>query len=321
MRYTRLGGTGPLVSAIGLGTLALSGAYGRVDPGEAARLVRKALDSGVTLLDTADFYAGGQVESLIGRVVSGRADDVVVSTRGGVGAGGPDGPAVFDGRPDRLQRSCESSLRRLRTDCIDLYFLHCQDERVPLEESVTRLAELVRAGKIRRLGVSGGTPEQVRRAHAVHPVSAVGVEFSLWGPLPSPELLATTYELGITVVAARPLGRGFLTGRIKPAAGFGADDWRCGDPRFGADHRRHSLRRLRALDTEAAQLDLGTGRLALSWLLSQGEHVVPVPSTRDLVHLEMNLMASSVELPPETLGKLAGLFVAGHYAQSPSPLL
>lgn len=321
MRYTRLGPAGPLVSAVGLGTLALSGAYGQVEPREADRLVRRALDAGVTLLDTADFYAGGQVESLIGRVVAGRADEVVVSTRGGVRVGGPDDPVVFDGRPHHLERSLNASLKRLRADCIDLFYLHCQDERVPLEESVAGLAELVRAGKIRCLGLSGGTAEQVRRAHAVHRVSAVGVEYSLWGPLPAPELLATARELGIAVVAARPLGRGFLTGRIRPRAGFEPDDWRCADPRFRPEHQRRGSRNLQELESAAAQLDLGAGRVALSWLFSQGEHVVPVPSTRDPVHLEMNLAASSVELPSETLDRLANLLPAVHYTQPASPLL
>ncbi|MFG1710000.1 aldo/keto reductase [Nonomuraea sp. M3C6] len=321
MRYTRLGPAGPVVSAVGLGSLALSGAYGRVDPGEADRLVRRAVDAGVTLLDTADFYAAGQVESLIGHAIAGRADQVVVSTRGGARVLGPKGPVLFDGRPDFLERSCDASLKRLRTDCIDLYYLHCQDERVPLEASMGRLAELVRAGKIRHLGLSNGTPEQIQRAHAVHQVCAVGVEYSLWGRCPGPELLATARELGIAVVAARPLGRGFLTGRMRRQARLVPGDWRRADTRFRPEHRRSSAGRLQALESVAAQLDLGTGRLALSWLCSQGEHVVPVPSTRDLVHLEMNLAAAPVRLPPETLDTLAGLFPAGHYAQSPSPLL
>ncbi|GIM98959.1 aldo/keto reductase [Planomonospora venezuelensis] len=320
MRYTRLGPGGPVVSA-GLGTLALSGAYGPVGPREADRLVRRALDAGVTLLDTAGFYADGQVESLIGRVLAGRAGEVVVCTRGGARAGGPGGPFVFDGRPHELERSLHASLRRLRTDCVDLFSLHCQDTRVPVERSVAGLAELVRAGKIRRLGLSGGTAEQVRRAHAVHAVSAIGVEYSLWGPRPSPELLATARELGIAVIAARPLGRGFLTGRVRPQAGFEPDDWRRADPRFHPDHRRSSCPRLQELESVAAQLDLGAGRVALSWLFAQGEHVVPVPSTRDPVHLEMNLAASSVELPPETLGKLDDLFPAARHARSASPLL
>ncbi|GIH96799.1 aldo/keto reductase [Planobispora siamensis] len=321
VRYTRLGPGGPVVSVVGLGTLALSGAYGPVGPREADRLVRRALDAGVTLLDTADFYADGQVESLIGRVLAGRAEEVVVCTRGGVRVGGPGDPVVFDGRPHELERALHASLRRLRADCVDLFYLHCQDTRVPLEESVAGLAELVRAGKIRRLGLSGGMTEQVRRAHAVHAVSAVGVEYSLWGPLPSPELLAAARELGIAVIAARPLGRGFLTGRVRPQARFEPGDWRLADPRFHPDHRRSGASRLQELEAAAAQLDLGAGRLALSWLLSQGEHVIPVPSTRDPVHLEMNLAASSVELPAETLGRLDELFPAAHHAQSASPLL
>ncbi|MCK2216262.1 aldo/keto reductase [Actinomadura sp. ATCC 31491] len=321
MRYTRLGPAGPVVSVIGLGSLALGGAYGQVDQGEAARLVRRAIDAGVTLVDTADFYAGGAVESLIGRALAGRAGEVVISTRGGVRSPGPAGPVVYDADPDFLETSCDASLRRLRADCIDLYYLHCQDERVPLEDSMARLSELVKAGKIRHLGLSGGTPEQIKRAHAVHEVCAVGVEFSLWGPPPSPVLLDTARELNLAVVAARPLGRGFLTGRMRQHARLAPADWRQADPRFRPEHRRFADRRLRALEDVAAQLDLGTGRLALSWLFSQGEHVVPVPSTRDQVHLEMNLAAASVRLPPHILDTLAGRLPAGHYAQSPSTLL
>ncbi|MFF0307721.1 aldo/keto reductase [Streptosporangium sp. NPDC004379] len=321
MRHTRLGPAGPVVSAVGLGTLALSGAYGPVEPHDAERLVRRALDAGVTLLDTADFYADGQVESLIGRVLAGRSGEVTVCTRGGARVAGPGGPVVFDGRPRELERSLHASLRRLRTDCVDLFHLHCRDTRVPLEESVAGLAELVRAGKIRRLGLSGGTTEQVRRAHAVHPVSAVGVEYSLWGPPPSPGLLAAARELGIAVIAARPLGRGFLTGRVRPQARFEPDDWRHADPRFHPDHRHSSCSRLQELESAAAQLDLGAGRVALSWLFSRGEHVIPVPSTRDPVHLEMNLAAASVELPPETLARLDDLFPVVHCVPPESPPL
>ncbi|KAB8190964.1 aldo/keto reductase [Nonomuraea phyllanthi] len=319
MRYTRLGPSGPVVSAIGLGSLALSGHYGRVDPAEAERVVRRALDAGVTLLDTADFYSAGRVESLIGRAVAGRADQVVVSTRGGVRVLGPHGPVVFDARPELLEQACDASLRRLRTDCIDLYYLHCHDQ-VPVEAGMARLAELVRAGKIRHVGLSGGTPEQIRRAHAVHRLCAVGVEYSLWGRLPAPELLDTARELGIAVVAARPLGRGFLTGRMRRQASLVPSDWRHADPRFGPEHRHSGAGRLRALESVAAQLDLGTGRLALSWLFSRGEHVVPVPSTRDQVHLEMNLAAASVSLSRETVGKLDRL-LPSRAGQSPSPLL
>ncbi|QYC42726.1 General stress protein 69 [Nonomuraea coxensis DSM 45129] len=310
-----------MVSVLGLGSLALSGAYGRVDQGEAGRLIHRAVDAGVTLLDTADFYAAGGVESLIGRALAGRHEHVVVSTRGGVRLPRPAGRAVFDGDPDFLEQSCHASLRRLRTDCIDLYYLHCQDDRVPLEASMTRLADLVRAGKIRHVGLSNGTPEQIKRAHAVHEVCAVGVEFSLWGPPPSPVLLDTARELNIAVVAARPLGRGFLTGRLRRPARLGPGDWRQADPRFRPEHRRFADRRLRALESVAAQLDLGTGRLALSWLFSQGEHVVPVPSTRDQVHLEMNLAAAAVRLPPHIIDALAGSPPAAHYDQSPSALL
>ncbi|MFI6507597.1 aldo/keto reductase [Streptosporangium sp. NPDC050855] len=321
MRYTRLGPTGPVISSVGLGSLALTGVYGRSGTAGADRLIRSALDAGVTLFDTAGFYAGGRVESLIGRAVTGRRDEVVVTTRGGVRRHGPRGTEGFDGRPASLDRDCDASLRRLRTGRIDLFYLDCQDEHATVEASVARLSELVAAGKIGHLGLTGGTPQQVRRAHAVHPITALAVEYSLWGRRPAPGLLATVRELGIAVVAARPLGRGFLTGRVGPHADFEPGDWRRADPRFDPAARRSDATRLRTLEAMAARLDVGAGRLALSWLLAQDDHVVPVPSTRDPVHLEMNLSASSVELPVETREALSALFPSRAAGHSSPPLL
>ncbi|WP_049576456.1 aldo/keto reductase, partial [Nonomuraea sp. SBT364] len=321
MRYTRLGPSGPVISGVGLGSLALTGAYGAVGDTDADRLIRSALDAGVTFLDTAGFYAAGHVESLIGRAVARRGEGVVVATRGGVRRHGPRGTVESDGRPGSLERDCDASLRRLRTGRIGLFYLDCQDERVPVESSVERLSELVAAGKIGHLGLTGGTSQQVRRAHAVHPITAIAVEFSLWGRRPSAVLLDTVRELGIAVVAARPLGRGFLTGRVGPRPAFGPGDWRLADPRFDPERHEACAPQLKTLEAMAARLDVGAGRLALSWLLAQGEHVVPVPSTRDPVHLEMNLAASSVELPADTRDALSGLFPACPPGQSSPPLL
>ncbi|MGW0480484.1 MULTISPECIES: aldo/keto reductase [Nonomuraea] len=321
MRYTRLGPSGPVISGVGLGSLALSGAYGPVGDTDADRLLRAALDAGVTFLDTAGFYAAGHVESMIGKAVARRGDGVVVATRGGVRRHGPRGTVESDGRPGSLERDCDASLRRLRTGRIGLFYLDCQDERVPVEAGVQRLSELVAAGKIAHVGLTGGTPQQVRRAHAVHPISAVAVEFSLWGRRPSQGLLDTVRELGIAVVAARPLGRGFLTGRMGSRPALGPGDWRHADPRFDAEQREACAPQLKSLEAMAARLDVGAGRLALSWLLAQGDYVVPVPSTRDPVHLEMNLAASSVEVPSATRDALAELFPACPSGQSSPPLL
>ncbi|MGC5015525.1 aldo/keto reductase [Streptosporangium sp. DT93] len=321
MRYTRLGPSGPVISSVGLGSLALTGVYGRSGTAGADRLIRSALDAGVTLFDTAGFYAGGRVESLIGRAVAGRRQEVTVTTRGGVRRHGPRGTEEPDGRPESLDRDCDASLRRLGTGRIDLFYLDCQDEHAAVEPSVARLSELVAAGKIGRLGLTGGTPRQVRRAHAVHPITALAVEYSLWGRRPAPGLLATARELGIAVVAARPLGRGFLTGRIGPHADLEPGDWRRADPRFDPAARHAEASRFKALEAMAARLDVGAGRLALSWLLAQDGHVVPVPSTRDPVHLEMNLSASSVELPDGTREALSGLFTPRVADRPPPPLL
>ncbi|MBP2707903.1 aldo/keto reductase [Microbispora sp. RL4-1S] len=314
MRYTKLGRSGPVVSAVGLGSLALAGAYGGIGTAEADRLIRRALDSGVTLLDTADFYAGGRIERLIGRAVAGRDGQVLVSTRGGPAQAG-DGPD----RLARLVRACEASLGRLGRDHVDLYYLRCGDG-VQVETGTARLAELVRAGKIRYLGLSGGTPEQIRRAHAIHEITAVAVECSLQTGPPDAELLRTVRELGIALVAARPLGRGLLTGRIKCPAAFEEGDWRRADPRFGREGRELGAAPLRAVESAASRLDLSAGRLALAWLMAQDGPVVPVPSTRSPVHLEMNLAATRVDLPPEVRDELAGLFPAA-YGPSASDLL
>jgi aryl-alcohol dehydrogenase-like predicted oxidoreductase len=319
--YTRLGHTGPVISNIGLGSLALTGAYGHVDPRDTLGLIRKALDGGVTFVDTADFYAAGELERLVGQAVDGRRGEVLVATRGGVRHGGRGQPIEFDARPDYLERACEASLDRLGADCVDLYYLHCQDDRVPVEESVARLATLVQAGKIRYLGLSNATLDQLKRAHAVHPVTALSVEYSLWGLRAPQELLDEARRLGASVIAARPLGRGYLTGRIRSPIQLGTDDWRHADPRFQPEHLRLSMRPLRQIEAAAAQLDLGAGRMALGWLLSHGHHIVPVPSTRDQVHLEMNLAASSVRLQPETVAKLSSLFPVADTDQSTSLLL
>ncbi|GAA1007881.1 oxidoreductase [Acrocarpospora pleiomorpha] len=301
MRYTRLGRDGPMISSIGLGTLALSGAYGPVDPGDAFDLIGRALDAGVSFVDTADVYDDGQVERLIGRAVASRREEIVIATRG-----------------SGTTQACEASLKRLGVDAIDLYYLRPD---APIEEGMSQLADLVKAGKIRHVGLSNGSLRQLRQAHAVHPVAALAVEYSLWGLRAEPDLLAEARHLGISVVAARPVGRGFLTGRIRSADQLTPGDWRHRDPRFQPESLRRGLGPLREVEDVAARLDLGTGRLAIGWLLSQGEHVVPVPSTRDQVHLEMNLAASEVTLAPDVRDELGRIFPPGAADQSDSLLL
>ncbi|GAA0974217.1 aldo/keto reductase [Acrocarpospora macrocephala] len=303
MRYTRLGRDGPMISSIGLGTLALSGAYGPVDPGDAFDLIGRALDAGVSFVDTADRYDDGQVERLIGRAVASRREEIVIATRGSGTA-----------------QACEASLKRLGVDAIDLYYLSPHQD-APIEEGMSQLADLVKAGKIRHVGLSNGSLRQLRQAHAVHPVAALAVEYSLWGLRAEPDLLAEVPQLGISVVAARPVGRGFLTGRIRSADQLTPGDWRHRDPRFQPASLHRELGPLREVEDVAARLDLGAGRLAIGWLLSQGEHVVPVPSTRDQIHLEMNLAASEVTLAPDIRDKLGRIFPPGAADQSDSLLL
>lgn len=293
--------------AIGLGCAAFSGGYGPVREGAIIRTVQHALDMGATLLDLADHYGGGMVERTVGRAITGRRADALLSTRGGLRMR-PDGrPDGVDGSPEYLIRACHASLRRLQVDHIDLYYLARVDPRVPVEDSVGRLAELVHAGRIRHIGLSRVTPDQLRRACAVHPVSAVAVDYSLLDQRAEAELLPTAAELGVTVVACRPLGRGLLTGRISTADQLDAADVRRTDPCFRADQVALVRRVLPAMEQMAATKNVSLARLALAWLLTR-PGVVPVPSTRTPLHLEMNAAAARIPLSQGECEYLAALF-------------
>jgi len=290
MDVRNLGSSGLVSSAIGLGTLAFTSVYGPVSRRECDRVIRLALDIGITMFDTADFYAQGEVEELLGESLSGRRDDALIATCGGVRAGTSGGPLVTDGDPASLAKACDASLRRLKTDYIDLFYLPCDDPRVPVEDSVGRLAQLVTAGKVRYLGLRGASEDQLRRAQAIYPMSALSVEYSLRHHTAGQGPLAAAAELGVGIVACRPFGRGLLTGGISS----------------GVSAREQTA--LRAIEAEAAQLDVGVARLALAWLLAGREDVVPVPSTRSPAHLEMNASASGIRLPPDTCARLTLLF-------------
>jgi aryl-alcohol dehydrogenase-like predicted oxidoreductase len=306
MRQRRIG---PFtVSALGLGCMNLSHAYGPPPPPEdAERLLLAALDAGVTLFDTAALYGFGANETLVGRVLGPHRDRIVLCSKGGL-AGEPfeDGKVrrVIDGRPEAIRRHCEASLRRLGTDVIDLYYLHRWDKRVPIEDSVGAMAELVRAGKARALGLSEVSAATLRRAHAVHPIAAVQTEYSLWTRNPEIAVLDACRELGAAFVAFSPLARAFLTGTLQDVSTLDAKDLRRSMPRFEPDCYARNLNLLPGVAAIAREAGCTLAQLALAWLLARGEHVVPIPGTTRLDHLEEDLKAADIDLPPALVAAL-----------------
>jgi len=306
MDIRKIGGTGLISSAIGLGCGAFDGSYGRTEEAESADTIRQALDLGITMFDMADFYGGGRLEQLVGRAIRSRRDEAVIATRGGLRFTPTGRPTGLDGSPAHLRRACDASLRRLGVDWIDLYYLADVDPDVPVEESIGQLAELTVAGKIRHIGIGTTSAQQLRRGHAVHPIAALSGQYSLWERGVEIECLPAARELGVTLVACRPLGRGILTGRAaSPDWDDPADSH--GDTHFSRGNLLRSRRPLRAAEEMAARMDVGLGRLALAWLLSQ-PGIVPVPGTRNPLHLEMNATAAGLRLAPGAGERLAALF-------------
>ncbi len=283
------------VSAIGLGCMNLSHAYGvPPPPEEGARLLLKALDLGVTFFDTAALYGFGANEELVGRVLSPHRSRFTLASK--CGMQGVDGKRVIDGRPATLKATCEASLRRLRTDAIDLYYLHRWDKQVPIEDSVGALADLVREGKVRSLGLSEVSAATLRRAHAVHPVSALQSEYSLWSRNAELGTLQACRELGIAYVAFSPLARGYLGGTLRDVAALDAKDIRRAMPRFSPENYAANLLLLDTVQAVAREAGCTPAQLSLAWLLQRGEHVVPIPGTTRVAHLEENLGAVGVAL-------------------------
>jgi aryl-alcohol dehydrogenase-like predicted oxidoreductase len=298
MQYRQLGAAGPTVSALGLGCMGMSEFYGPGDEAESVRAIQRSLDLGVTLLDTADMYGNGENERLVGKAIRSLRDRVVVATKFGiVRAADRPGERRISGRPEYVRSACEASLERLGVDYIDLYYQHRVDTSVPIEETVGTMAELVFAGKVRFLGLSEASAQNVRRAHAVHPIAAVQNEWSLWSrDLETNGQLAAARELGIGVVAYSPLGRGFLTGAISSPSDFADDDFRARSPRFQGENFAKNLALVREVQRIAQRLGCTPSQLALAWLLAQGEDVVPIPGTKRVKYLEENLGALDVVL-------------------------
>ena len=294
------------VSAIGLGCMNLSHAYGTPPPREEAEaLLLNALDSGVTLFDTAALYGFGLNEELIGQVLSKHRSKFTLASKGGLH--GVDGKRVVDGRPETLKWSCEQSLKRLRTDVIDLYYLHRWDQRVPIEDSVGAMSDLVREGKVRTIGLSEVSAATLRRAHAVHPITAVQTEYSLWTRNPEIAVLDACRELGAAFVAFSPLARGFLTGTLRDVSTFGERDIRRSMPRFEPVNYAANLKLLDDLADIAGSLQCSLSQLALAWLLAKAPHIIPIPGTRSLAHLQDDLGGAEVTLDAATMQRLEAL--------------
>ncbi|WP_328312634.1 aldo/keto reductase [Streptomyces sp. NBC_00442] len=307
MRRTSLGRLD--VSRLGLGAMSMSDYYTGAgsDEQEALRTIRRALDLGVTFVDTAEVYGPFTNEELVGRAIAGRRDEVVVATKFGLVSHAGGGPNVLDSSPSNVRTAVEGSLRRLGTDRIDLYYQHRLDPDVPVEETVGALADLVREGKVGHIGLSETGVATVRRAHAVHPLTAVQTEYSLWTRDPQDELLPVLRELGIGLVAYSPLGRGFLTGTIRSTDQLDADDFRMTTPRFAAGNFERNLRLVEEVSAVAEQVGATPAQTALAWLLAQGDDIVPIPGTRRVARIEENAAADAVVLGPGQLARLDAL--------------
>ena len=313
MEQRTLGGQGLVVSALGLGCMGMSQSYGPGDDQESVATIHRALDLGMTFLDTADVYGPYTNERLVGRAIAGRRDEVVLATKFG-NQRLDDGRRVVNGKPDYVRQACDASLERLGVDHIDLYYQHRVDRSVPVEDTRGAMAELVQAGKVRHLGISEAAPATVRRAHAVHPVSAGQYEWSLFTRDLEDEVLPALRELGIGVVAYSPLGRGFLSGRITSPDDFGEDDFRRNHPRFTGENFARNLELVDRVRELAASKGATPSQLAIAWVLAQGDDVVPIPGTKRRSYLEENLGALDVELTPEDLAAIEEVTPRGSVA-------
>ena len=305
MDRQNLGGEGLIVSALGLGCMGMSEFYGTGDEDESIATIHRAIELGIDFIDTADMYGPFTNERLVGKAIQGRRDEVVLATKFG-NERREDGSWVgVNGKPEYVRRACDASLGRLGVDTIDLYYQHRVDPEVPIEETVGAMKELVEAGKVRFLGLSEAAPETIRRAHAVHPISALQSEYSLFTRDPEDEILPTLRELGIGFVAYSPLGRGFLTGAWKSMEDLPEDDTRSGRfPRFSEENFRQNLELAERVREIAAKKDATPGQLALAWLLAQGDDIVPIPGTKRRKYLEENAAAADITLTEEDLRRL-----------------
>jgi len=310
IQTVKLGSQGLEVSRQGLGCMGMSEFYGEADEAESVATIHRALDLGVTLLDTSDIYGPFTNERLVGRAIADRRGEVMLATKFGIVRDEDGGRHGIDGSAAYVRRACEASLQRLGLDHIDLYYQHRVDPDTPIEETVGAMGELVAEGKVRFLGLSEAAPDTIRRAHAVHPISALQTEYSLWERAPEAEILPTVRELGIGFVPYSPLGRGFLTGRYRSLEGLADDDFRRSVPRFGERHLDDNLRIVGAVEAMAEDKGASAAQVALAWVHAQGEDIVPIPGTTTRRHLESNVAALDLQLTVNDVERLSELGTA-----------
>jgi len=319
MRMRKIGNSSLTASSIGLGLMSMSGTYGKSDDQECIGVIHRALDLGINHLDSSDMYGWGQNEELLGRAIKGKRDRVLVATKFGQ-VRSPDGKGnLVDGRPAYVAEACDASLKRLGVDVIDLYYQHRVDPKVPIEDTVGGMSRLIERGKVRFLGLSEAAPETVRRAQAVHPISAVQSEYSLLYRQPGEDTIATCRELGISFIAYSPLGRGLLSARIKQAGDMLEDDRRRQHPRFQDGNLEHNLGLVRRIEEIAREKGATPSQLALAWLLAQGEDILPIPGTKHRSYLEENVEALSISLSKDDLARINEAMPPGAAAGSRYP--
>lgn len=311
MKMRKLGPNGPEVSAIGLGCMGMSAFYGGADEAQSISVIHRALDLGVTLFDTAEMYGPHTNEALVGKALKDRRDQAFIATKFGINYNADRSRLSTDGSPANVRRAIEGSLKRLGVDHVDLYYLHRVDPDTPIEDTVGAMAELVKEGKVRFLGLSEAAPDTLRKAHATHPITALQTEYSLWSREPEDGLFAVTRELGVGFVPYSPLGRGFLSGEIKSVDDLDADDFRRSNPRFMGENFQKNLDLVEAVKAIAADKGVTAAQLALAWVLAQGGDLIPIPGTRRIATLEQNVAATDLVLSSDDLARIDAVFPKG----------